>query len=303
MEQQVEVVVSGRIPKYLFGVLQEKYRDEVRQGLELCKNEDVTTVSDFINLIFSLTLECFNDPQEELFNSISKEDLAKLPNLNELVNDFIENGGSHFEMIDCLLDYPQEGYGFSSGCVSFFEDDATISISVDDNFLVKGVTLKEFANCEEGGNSEDDKETPEFLRVKELVENSNAQFILSHPDDGAPSWGINEQGSMFLNDWPTFDNWEQFCDGNDKDYGVTIYFDDITNWSFYFEAENFELKDLTFVNNNNAEEFRNSSYIIFSYLFYKNEQIEPSEEWIRDKGITLKYGDDHRETLGFYLYA
>ncbi len=303
MEQQVEVVLSGRIPKYMFGVLQEKYRDEVKKGLELCKNDEIETPSQFLSLIFGITLEGFRDPKEELFESISKEDLEKLPNLNELVNDFIENGGSHFEMLDCLLDYPEEGYGYSQACVSIIEDDATLSIYVDDKPMIKDVQLKEFANCELWGNAEDDKETDEFKRVKSLTESSNAQFIFSDPDEGGPSWGINGHGAMFLNDWISFTNWEEFCDANEREHFVTIYFDDITTWSFYFETENFDIKDLTFVNHNNTEEFRNSRYIVFSYLFYKNEQIEPSENWLRDKGINLNYGDNRLEDLNFFLYA
>ena len=303
MEQEVEVVVSGRIPKYMFGVLQEKYRSEVKQALEFCKNEDIETPSQFLSLIFGLTLEGFRDPQEELFEAISKEDLEKLPNLNSLVNDFIENGGSHFEMLDCLLDYPEEGYGYSAGCVSLIEDDATISIYVDEKPIIEAVELKEFANCELWGNSDDDKETDEFKRVKELTESSTAQFILTDPNEGGPNWGINEHGAMFLNDWISFTNWEEFCDSNERENLVTIYFDDITTWSFYFSAENFDIKDLTFVNHNNAEEFRNSSHILFSYLFYKNEQIEPSENWLRDKGITLNYGENRLEDLNFFLYA
>jgi len=123
---QIEINVSGRIPKYFFGVLNEKYRDEVKESLQYC-NEDVETENDFLNLVFSLTLDGWDDPKEALFNAISKEDLEKLPNFNELVNDFIENGGSHYEMIDCLFDHPDlRKYGSYCG-ISFFEDDARIS--------------------------------------------------------------------------------------------------------------------------------------------------------------------------------
>jgi len=82
---QIEINVSGRIPKYFFGVLNEKYRDEVKESLQYC-NEDVETENDFLNLVFSLTLDGWDDPKEALFNAISKEDLEKLPNFNELVN-------------------------------------------------------------------------------------------------------------------------------------------------------------------------------------------------------------------------
>ena len=78
---EIEINVSGRIPKYFIGVLDEKYRDEVKEALQYC-NEDVETENDFLNLVFNLTLEGWGDPKEALFNAISKEDLEKLPNFN-----------------------------------------------------------------------------------------------------------------------------------------------------------------------------------------------------------------------------
>ena len=71
---EIEINVSGRIPKYFFGVLDEKYRDEVKEALQYC-NEDVETENDFLNLVFNLTLDGWGDPKEALFNAISKEDL------------------------------------------------------------------------------------------------------------------------------------------------------------------------------------------------------------------------------------
>jgi hypothetical protein len=52
------------------------------------------------------------------------------------------------------------------------------------------------------------------------------------------------------------------------------------------------MKNLTFVSYSGAEEFRNSACeIIFSHLFYKNRLIQPDENWSRDKGISLMYGE------------
>jgi hypothetical protein len=53
-----------------------------------------------------------------------------------------------------------------------------------------------------------------------------------------------------------------------------------------------------------AEEFRNSACeIIFSHLFYKNGLIQPDENWLRDKGISLMYGESRgSDRLDFLLY-
>ncbi|NDF16392.1 MAG: hypothetical protein EB079_00285 [Verrucomicrobia bacterium] len=98
----------------------------------------------------------------------------------------------------------------------------------------------------------------------------------------------------------------EFEESQPKEEQVTIYFDDITNWTFYIDTqdEEFDMKNLTFVSDPGTEEFRNSACdLVFSHLFYKNEIIEPDENWIRDKGITLMYGESRGlEDLGFFLY-
>jgi hypothetical protein len=138
---KIKINVSGRIPKYFFGVLNEKYRDEVKESLQYC-NDDVETENDFLNLVFSLTLDGPNEPKEELFNVISKEDLEKLPNFNELVNNFIENGGSHFEIIDCLFDNPdlKEISTYSNNKYISVPNDASLTnfykLGVDNNFNI-----------------------------------------------------------------------------------------------------------------------------------------------------------------------
>ena len=43
-----------------FRVLREEYRDEVKESLQYC-NEDIETENDFLNLIFSLTLDGWGD--------------------------------------------------------------------------------------------------------------------------------------------------------------------------------------------------------------------------------------------------
>jgi len=301
---QVEINVTGRIPKYFFGVLNEKYRDEVQDALEYC-SEDVETASDFLNLIFSLTLDGMSDPQEELFNAISREDLENFPNLYELVIDFIENGGSHFEMIDQLFDSPETyKYGFSQG-ISFFEEDAQISVIVDGKTLLEEVSLEDFTkNSETIWAEEVDEESEEwedFQKIKELKE-SNTDFGFSSEDDF--NWYKNERGSIFLSDYLEYPSLEKFIDENSYEDGVTIYFDDIVTWSFFIQTEDdFDMSNLIFVNYPGAEEFRNSSTeIIFLHMFYKNELIRPEENYHRDKGITLLYGESRNvESLDFFL--
>ncbi len=304
---QVEINVSGRIPKYFFGVLREEYRDEVKEALQYC-NEDIETENDFINLVFSLTLDGWGDPQEDLFNAISKEDLEKLPKFNELVNDFIENGGSHFEMIDCLFDNPDLGkYGSYYG-ISFFESDAQISVLVDDETLIEETSLEEFCNGETFWAEDVEEGTEEYNDVQRINEfkSVNSEFGFDTEDDYY-SWNKNEQGATFLSCELMYPELEEFTESNSREEQVTVYFDDITTWAFYIDTEDeeFDMKNLTFVSYPGAEEFRNSACdIVFSHLFYKNELIQPDENWIRDKGITLMYGESRGlDRLDFLLHG
>ncbi len=304
---QVEINVSGRIPKYFFGVLREEYRDEVKEALQYC-NDDIETENDFLNLIFSLTLDGWNNPQEALFNAITKEDLEKLPKFNELVNDFIETGGSHFEMIDCLFDNPDLGkYGSYYG-ISFFESDAQISVLVDDETLIEETSLEEFCNGETFWAEDVEEGTEEYNDVQRINEfkSVNSEFGFDTEDDYY-SWNKNEQGATFLSCELMYPELEEFTESNSREEQVTVYFDDITTWTFYIDTEDeeFDMKNLTFVSYPGAEEFRNSACdIVFSHLFYKNELIQPDENWIRDKGITLMYGESRGlDRLDFLLHG
>ena len=305
---QIQINLSGRIPKYFFGVLNEKYRDEVKESLQY-SNEDVETENDFLNLVFSLTLDSiWADPKETLFNAISKEDLEKLPNFNELVNDFIENGGNHYEMIDCLFDHPDlTKYGSFYG-ISFFENDAQISIvdAENDQILVEEISLKDFVSgqvfcyqdAEEG--TEEHKEAQRINKFRSV----NSDFGFDVEDDNY-SWIKNEAGATFLWTSLKYPELDELIESHPKEEQATIYFDDITTWSFCIDTEDeeFDMKNLTFVDHAGAADFRNSGCeMVFSHLFYKNELIQPDENQHRDKGITLMYGESRGlDRLDFFI--
>ena len=306
---QVEINVSGRIPKYFFGVLNEKYRDEVKEALQYC-NEDIETENQFLEKVFALTLDGWEDPKEDLYNTISKENLEKLPNFNELITDFIENGGSHLEMIDCLFDsISMRKYGSNYG-ISFFEDDSYITVTnVDtDEVLVEETKLEDFIS---GGQEnmwaeeveEGDEGYEDLKRINEF-KSTNSDFGFD-PEDDYFSWYKNELGSTFLSTNLLYPELDEFTNAHPIEEQVTIYFDDITTWSFFIDTEDeeFDFKNLTFVSYPGAEEFRNSACeIVFSHLFYKNEIINPDENWMRDKGISLMYGESRGlDRLDFLL--
>lgn len=249
-----------------------------------------------------------NDPKEELFNVISKEDLEKLPNFNELVNNFIENGGSHFEIIDCLFVNPDlTKYGSYYG-ISFFENDARISIVNVENeqTLVEENSLKDFVTGQSFWAEEVEEGTEEHKDAQRLNEFRSVNSDFGFQTDGDYySWNKNEAGATFLSSELMYPELDEFTQSHPREEQVTIYFDDITTWSFYIDTEDeeFDMKNLTFVSYPGAEEFRNSACeVVFSHLFYKNKLIQPDENWIRDKGITLMYGESRGlDRLDFFI--
>ena len=287
---KIEIKLSGRIPKYFFGVLKDKYKEEAKEALQYCN--DIKTENDFLNLIFALTLDGINDPKEALFNAISKEDLEKLENFNELVMSFIESGEGHYQMIDCLFDSPcLTKYGSYYG-ISFFETDAQISIIENDRALVEETSLEDFISDAETiwveEVEEGTEEHKDLLRINQFRSETSFGF---DPNDEYYSWRKNEAGATFLSSQLLYSELDEFANDNPIDQQATIFFDDITDWTFYIdtEGEDFDMKDLTFVSYPGAEEFI-SDNIVFSHLFYKNEVIVPDENCIRDKGISLMYG-------------
>lgn len=298
---EITIKVSGRIPKYFFGTIDKKYRDELEEALSYC-NDEVESEGDFLYKILSMTLEYSEDAREEFFQIISKEDLEKLPNFNQLVNDIIEYDWSHFELIDMsdLFNTPQ----YNNGYVTMFEGDARITITKNGEEIVSEMPLSDFSKPTNSWNSDDDSESePTFAKMQELINSNNQDF------DGEDyfSWYVNENGAYFLSGWFTPPNLNQFVEDSriDSKYNtggqVSIYFDDIIDYQFYIDCEEFDMSKLTFVHWAYSNQFRNSAYETeFNLLFYNNEKIGPEENWWRDKGITLSYED---ESLDYLLNA
>ncbi len=306
-----EIQVSGRIPKYFFGTLMKEFRDELSLAVELCKGENVEDENDFLNLIFNLPMDGPTNHLEELFNEISREDLAKLPNFNRVVNEYIEEEFGHYIMMEALFDYPDYrgvGYGTFTG-ISFFEDDATIAVyDYDGNEVMTETNLSDFIEETSSGSTDETEEGDDsyedLLQIRKIKE-ANPNFGFSTGDNEYTYWGKNEHGCKFINDQLEYPELIKFDDNNDRDNGVTIYFDDITTWSFMVETgeEEFDLSKITFVNYPGSNDFRGND-VIFSHVFYGEELLDMEENWLRDKGIEMKYGKTRGyERLDFFLYG
>ena len=300
-----EIQLSGRIPKYFFGTLREEFREEIKEAVELF--DEVEDENEFLNLIYSLSLDGGN--VEDLFEKISKEDLEKLPNFNRIVNEFIDEEPGHLLMLEWLFDFPNMRTHGSYYGISLFEDDATVTIlnNSTDETILEETRLSEFMEGEsitlESCEVEEGQERyNEVVKIREMI-TANPEFGF-YNDGEYFTWNTNDSGCKFLSTEITYPDMTEFEKNNNREYSVTVYFDDITTWSFMIETEEDEIdmSKLTFVNYSGSEEFR-SSNVVFNHLFYGNDLLEMEENWHRDKGVDLKYGDNRRfDTLEFFLY-
>jgi len=307
-----EIQVSGRIPKYFFGTLMKEFRDELTQAVELCKGENVEDENDFLNLIFNLPMDGPGNHVEELFEEISRDDLAKLPNFNRVVNEYIEEEFCHYIMMEALFDYPEyrnNGYGTFCG-ISLFEDDATISVYDEEGLAVFEETrLSDFIeggedNISNEETEEGDNRFDQLVQIRK-IKAANTNLGFSEGENEFTYWFTNEHGCKFISDSMSYPKLEEFLKENDKEQGLTIYFDDITTWSFMVETEDDEIdmSKLSFVSYSGSQEFRGND-VLFSHVFYGEELLDMEENWHRDKGIELTYGKSRRyETLNFFLYG
>jgi hypothetical protein len=191
---------------------------------------------------------------EELFNEISREDLAKLPNFNRVVNEYIEEDFGHYIMMEALFDYPEYrslGYGTFTG-ISLFEDDATIAVyDYDGNEVMSETNLSDFMEGDSGGNTDEMEEGAEgyedLLKIRK-IKAANPDFGFSSGENEYTHWNINEHGCKFVNDQLEYPGLVKFDEEQGREHGVTIYFDDITTWSFMVETgdEEFDFSKITF---------------------------------------------------------
>lgn len=302
---QIEISISGRIPKYFFGVLKEEYREEIKEALRYC-DEIIETENDFLNYVFNLfgevccgmhdknnSAEVVVEKNPEIFSVISEDNLKKLPNFYSLVRDFIDYGGSHFEMIGRLFDSPElYKYGSLYGLI-FFEDDAKISIMDynTDEYLLEETYLSEFTKS--NYNKSYEESIKDSIRINKLI-SSNLKFGFPSKKDENLTFYKNELGATFISCKLNYPELQIFNNTNPVEHQVTIYFDEVSNFNFYIDCKNeeFDMKNLTFLNYSSAQKFRNSAcQVIFSHLFYKNKLIELSENTIHFDDHILMYGE------------
>jgi hypothetical protein len=282
----VEITLSGRIPKYFFGLLKEEFREEIKSiiGMSI---PGLLNEQTLLTAILKTTLEDYEDDRAYFEQLLKRDEIVKqCPNLVALYQEIEEYNLDHFGLYEALFDTADYWPG-GTGFVSFFEDDCNISISVNGESTMKEISLGEFSEISSGYHTENGPENDSEKSIDKLLKDfitSNMYYFGLSEDMGV---NCNKLGVMFAKEWFVPPVLEDVCD---RKYNVTIQHDDIIDYTFYFETENFDFKKLLFLTYANYADFRNNSSTTFAnYIFYDNEILTPDETWHRDKGIELEY--------------
>jgi hypothetical protein len=244
-------------------------------------------------------LENSDEAISEFESRITDSDMeTTCPSLWSIFTHIKKEGTSHFQLYEELFDWPSDWAG-GNAYMSFFEDDARISVTVDGVKQLDGIPLKEFATTDFGYNEADEATSEEEKKlgawIHSFVEKNRTEFGLGE-DIGA---SVNKQGAKFMELWFTPPALDDFAS---EERAVVVYHDDIIDYTFQLEVDEFSYEKLAFLAHANYADFRNSACpTIANYVFYDNELIIPEETWYRDKGITLEYESDGLTRLDFLL--
>lgn len=276
IENKVNIIISGRISNYMFGILGDEAYAECEKAKSYA-TDNADTMEDFIKMFYETTL--YDSDGMEVFKESMDMEQFKLncPLLSGFINKVEEGNASHLQFYEDILDMSWEQ-------VNIIEDDALITITVDDKEIVSGQTLKDFlGEIEQIFDEEDDPKT--IAKAREFWAKNGAEFNMEDNDEFQVSKAAN--GVLLFNEWiqPT-----RLLDYKTRERNITVEHDNIVDFDYYFEAVDFDVSKLTFLKFANATDFHESApNYVGSYLSYNNDIIEPDQNIHRDKGFTIHY--------------
>lgn len=276
IENKVNIIISGRISNYMFGILGDEAYAECEKAKSYASN-NADTMEDFIKMFYETTL--YDSDGMEVFKESMDMEQFKLncPLLSDFINNVEEGNASHLQFYEDILDMSWEQ-------VNIIEDDALITITVDDKEIVSGQTLKDFlGEIEQIFDEEDDPKT--IAKAREFWAKNGTEFNMEDNDEFQVSKAAN--GVLLFNEWiqPT-----RLLDYKTRERNITVEHDNIVDFDYYFDAVDFDVSKLTFLKFANATDFHESAPdYVGSYLSYNNDIIEPDQNIHRDKGFTIHY--------------
>lgn len=278
--QNVQITISGRIPNYFFGCVFPEYLEEFEKAMEYVTDEDIETLEEFIVALHATTLEdVFDNGIEDFKGKLDLDEIqANCPKLYALLNDIEEQSMGHYNFYEEVLDAPFDD-------VHVIENDAYITITVDDEEVISQQKLETFIGETGGVDFEEDEATGAF--IQNFWDTQKERFGISAEELEDIYAFRSENGALLISNWFEPKKLKDFVK---REHNVTVEHDNIVDLDFYIETENFDVSKLAFLQYANMADFRNSAAeYVGSYLFYDNEYIRPEQNIMRDKGITLEY--------------
>jgi hypothetical protein len=276
LENKVNIIISGRISNYMFGILGDEAYAECEKAISYA-TDDIETMADFVKMYYETTLYDGDGMEIFLENMDMDQFKSNCPLLSEFLNNVKEGNASHLQFYEEILDMSWEQ-------VNIIEDDALITITVDDNEIVSGQTLKDFlGEIEQIFDKADDPKTIE--KAREFWAKNGAKFNMEDSEEFQVSKAAN--GVLLFNEWiqPT-----RLSEYKTRERNITVEHDNIVDFDYYFEIVDFDISKLTFLKFANATDFHKSGPdYVGSYLSYNNDIIEPDQNIHRDKGFTIHY--------------
>jgi len=276
IENKVKVTISGRILNYMFGILGDESFAEFEKAMSYAK-EDIETMADFVKMFYETTLYDGDGMQVFLENMDMEQFNANCPLLSEFLNNVKEGNASHLQFYEEILDMSYEE-------VNIIEDDAFITITVDDKEIISEQPLKDFlGEMEQIFDIEDDPNA--IKKATEFWAKNGAEFNIENSEEFQVTKAAN--GVLLFNEWiqPT-----RLLDYKTRERNITVEHDNIVDFDYYFETVDFDISKLAFLKFANATDFHKSaSDYVGSYLSYSNDIIYPDQNIHRDKGFTIQY--------------
>jgi hypothetical protein len=274
--KKVNIKIGGRIPNYLFGVLKGKYYDECETALSFA-SEDVETIEDMLKLLYGTVLEGATDGIEEFKENM---DMDEFKENCPLLADFFESASGsmdHEQFYEIVFDMAWKKD------VNIIEDDAYITITVDDEEVVKEQDLADFLGETEWINEEDHPKAAAITQA--FWAKHRDRFNLDEDNEFTTYKAKN--GVLQFNEWIEPNGLAAY---KVRERNVTFEHDNIVKFNFDFKVTEFDLSKLAFLRYANVTDFRHSgAEYVGSFLVYDNNIIRPDIIIYRDKGFTLYY--------------
>ena len=189
--KRIYINISGRIPNYMFGILLPEYYQECQPAVSYA-SEDIETIEDLLRLLYATVLEGGSNGIDEFKENMDMEQFKEnCPLLFQFFEQAEEGGIGHYQFYETVFDMAWHDE------INLIEDDAFITITVDDQEVVTKQKLANFLGETQWVDEEEDPKTAAI--VKTFWAKHQADFTL-HEDTEFNAYK-SKNGVLQLHEW------------------------------------------------------------------------------------------------------